>query len=251
MAPIDGWDQVDPRQHVAVLEAGAQAVAPGPVSGKALIGAVTVGHPGGHGVAGRAIARRTAAKGCVAPQALITEAIDVHHTHFAKQTQARGAKDVVDSLGRRARPLPHAHTLPGVEAVAIARIEPFRQVDPRTADSAGHHRGGGIRCVVGQRHVGPVAQLSGQRNAAVWLHPGQAHAIQANIFGECRSIGRPLYAAGETARQAGVTCIQGQVRQARVVVDEIQRRLGVVERRQHLAQREAKLTAVRRRFVAP
>ncbi|MNT42419.1 hypothetical protein D3C72_1788380 [compost metagenome] len=175
----------------------------------------------------------------------------MHNADFTKQAQARRAEHVVDGLGGRAGPLPHALAQPAIETITCAIVKTGGQLDPGAARSAGDHRRGEIRCVVGQRHVWPVTQFRGQRDAAVGFHCGQAQPIQADVLGERGGVRRPLPAPGKVARQAGVACVKGQVRQARVVVDEVQRRLGIVERRQHLAQGEAELATVRRRFVAP
>ncbi|MCY1442858.1 hypothetical protein D9M71_592460 [compost metagenome] len=147
--------------------------------------------------------------------------------------------------------MPHAFSLPAIEAITCAIVEALGQCYPRVAGSTGDHRRGDIRGVETQRHVGPIAELGRQRHPAAGLDTVDAQPVQADVLGEGRSIRRPLSAPGEIPRQRGVARIDGQVRQARVVVDEVQRRLGIVERRQQLAQGEAELAVVGRRRVAP
>ncbi|MNZ53320.1 hypothetical protein D3C78_711940 [compost metagenome] len=251
MAPVDRRDQVDPRQNVAVLEAGAQAITPGPVGGKTIIRAVLVGNARGHGVARHAVFRTAATEGGVTPQAFVAQVLDVHHAELTEQAQARGAEDVVVGLGRRPGHLPDPLAHPAVITVALGGAEARRQVDPGTAARPGNHRHVDVRCVDRQRHVRPVADFTRQGNSRVGLDAVETEAIQANVLRERGGVARILHAAREGPGLGDIPRIQGEVRQARVVVDEVNRRFRVVQRRDHVAQGKAELTIVGRRFIAP
>ncbi|MNI22674.1 hypothetical protein D3C73_762340 [compost metagenome] len=175
----------------------------------------------------------------------------MHDTGLTEQAQARGAQHVVDGLGGRTGQLPDALALPRIELAAIGGAEAGRQLQPGTAPRSGNHRNVDVGRVDRDRHVRPVAQLTGQGNPGDRLDAVEADAVQANVFREGRRIARPLDTTGEGTGHGGVPGVNGEVRQPRVIVDVVDRRFRIVERRDHLAQGEAELAVVGRRFVAP
>ncbi|MNT27133.1 hypothetical protein D3C72_1627490 [compost metagenome] len=170
----------------------------------------------------------------------------MHDTGFTKQAQSRGTQNVVDGLGRRSGRLPHALALPRVKTVAAVDVEPGRQLHPGTTRRTGDHRNVDVRRVDRQRHVRAITHFTSEGNPGDRLDAIEADAVQTNVFRKRGRVARCLDAAGEGSANGGVFRIEGEVRQTRVIVDEVDRRLGIVQRRDHLTQCEAELAIVGR-----
>ncbi|MNN34881.1 hypothetical protein D3C81_1487100 [compost metagenome] len=187
MRPGNARRQVDTGDHVAVVQAGAGAIAPGVGGVEAVVAALALS-----GVSGERTGRPRNRSGAIYRAATkaqlraggIGQAIDAVVADLADQGQAAGAPDLVDELCRGDLCLEHRHALVAIDVGSGHCGRSGRD------EAGGDQRRGGavqgavqqVRGIELQRHVRPVTDFAPQRGAAdVGL---EAQAVEADVFRE-------------------------------------------------------------------
>ncbi|MNO45093.1 hypothetical protein D3C76_353500 [compost metagenome] len=254
MLPGDVRRQVDTGDHVAVVQTGAGAIAPGVGGVEAVVAALALrgvsGERTGSTLKRTGAIRRTTTKAQFCGIGF-RHAIDTVVANLADQGQAAGAPDLIDELGGGQLRLEHREALVAIDVCAQGGIVHSTGADQRRV----RHAKSGVQQVRGielQRHVRPIAHLTAQRGAAnVGL---EAQAVETDVLGEVDEIAgvtdgvdlRHLLRLRRGTAQPAGGVHRAQVRVAAVVVHVIGAELGVVQFGHEPAQRYAILPTITR-----
>src|SRR5690606_29615660 len=258
VGPGDVRAQVDTGNHVAVIQGGADAVAPGEVGEEAVVltpaGGTRRGVSSRNSGVGRACAIGI---GALAEQRVSTElggavsgadGADIVRTHFTHQRQAARAEDPIDEMHGAHRGLPEL--LAFVTCNVITRSHCTGQV---TVGVIRYARSQQQRCTAHvpgvdlQRHVLAVADFTGYGGAA---DVGtEADAVQTDVFRMLEEVtsateGLAVIAGRERSAEGTGACLVGVDGRAAVVVEGVETELGIVQGRYKPAEGYTVLPAV-------